>query len=53
MILVTGDEAIATRLAMFRSYDSFGLVGNSNVLSWLLGRVLATFADFLGRHKSQ
>lgn len=45
------DEAIATRLAMFRYYDSFGLVGNSNVLGWLLGRTPATFADFLGRHK--
>lgn len=57
MILVTGaggkagDEAIATRLAIFRYHDSFGLVGNANVLGWLLGRAPATFADFLARHK--
>lgn len=57
MILVTGaggkagGEAIATRLAIFRYHDSFGLVGNANVLGWLLGRAPATFADFLARHK--
>ena len=44
---------MVTLLAMFRYYDSFGLVGNSNVLGWLLGQAPATFADFLGRHKSQ
>ena len=45
------DDAMATLLAMFRYYDSFGLVGNANVLGWLLGRAPATFADFLTRHK--
>ncbi|MBI3957454.1 MAG: NmrA family NAD(P)-binding protein, partial [Chloroflexi bacterium] len=44
-----GDEAIKTVLAMFRYYDSFGLVGNPNVLGWLLGRRPATFAKFLAR----
>ncbi|HRJ43921.1 MAG: NmrA family NAD(P)-binding protein [Caldilineaceae bacterium] len=41
-----GEEAIATLLAMFRYYDRHGLVGNPNVLGWLLGRPPTSFADF-------
>ena len=41
-----GDEAIKTLLAMFRYYDRHGLVGNPNVLGWLLGRAPTSFADF-------
>lgn len=44
-----GDEAIATLLAMFRYYDRHGLVGNPNVLGWLLGRAPTTFTEFVGR----
>jgi len=43
------DEAIGTLLAMFRYYDRHGLVGNSNVLGWLLGRRPATLGEFLAR----
>ena len=42
-----GDEAITTLLAMFRYYDRHGLIGNPNVLGWLLGRKPTTFADFV------
>lgn len=43
------EDAIRALLAMFRYYDRHGLVGNPNVLGWLLGRTPATFADFLTR----
>lgn len=42
-----GDEAIEILLAMFRYYDRHGLVGNPNVLGWLLGRKPATFTEFV------
>jgi NAD(P)H dehydrogenase (quinone) len=35
-----------TLAAMFRSYAANGLVGNANVLGWLLGRQPATLAQF-------
>lgn len=44
-----GEEAIRTLLAMFRYYDRHGLVGNPNVLGWLLGRAPTTFAEFVSR----
>ena len=44
-----GDEAIETLLAMFRYYDRHGLVGNPNVLGWLLGRAPTTFTEFVSR----
>lgn len=44
-----GDEAIRALMAMFRYYDRYGLVGNPNVLGWLLGRAPTTFADFVSR----
>lgn len=44
-----GEEAIETLLAMFRYYDRYGLVGNPNVLGWLLGRVPTTFTEFVSR----
>ncbi len=44
-----GDEAIGTLLAMFRYYDRHGLVGNPNVLGWLLGRAPTTFTEFVRR----
>jgi NAD(P)H dehydrogenase (quinone) len=36
-------------LGMFRYYDRYGFSGNSKVLSWLLGREPATFAEFVDR----
>ncbi len=39
----------ATLVAMFRYYAAYGLVGNSNMLAWLLGRRPTSLAAFLGR----
>jgi NAD(P)H dehydrogenase (quinone) len=41
-----GDYQRETLAAMFRSYAADGLVGNANVLTWLLGRSPATLAAF-------
>ena len=35
--------------AMFRYYDRYGLIGNGNVLGWLLGRRPTSFAQFVTR----
>jgi len=43
------DYAIETLLKMFRYYDSFGLCGNPNILTWLLRRPATTFAAFVAR----
>jgi uncharacterized protein YbjT (DUF2867 family) len=42
-------ERIETMRLMNVHYDSHGLVGNPNVLAWLLGRPPGTFADFVRR----
>jgi uncharacterized protein YbjT (DUF2867 family) len=42
-----GDYAIQTLRQMFRYYAAYGLVGNANVLRWLLGRAPTTLAEFL------
>jgi hypothetical protein len=34
---------------MFEHYDHAGLVGNANVLEWLLGRKPTSFLDFARR----
>jgi NAD(P)H dehydrogenase (quinone) len=41
-----GDYQRQTLAAMFRSYAAHGLVGNANVLSWLLGVSPITLAEF-------
>jgi NAD(P)H dehydrogenase (quinone) len=41
-----GDYQRETLAAMFRSYAADGLVGNANVLTWLLGRSPTTLAAF-------
>jgi NAD(P)H dehydrogenase (quinone) len=41
-----GDYQRETLAAMFRSYAANGLVGNANVLGWLLGRRPTTLAKF-------
>ena len=42
-------ESIRSLSAMFRYYDSHGLVGNGNVLGWLLGRRPTSFKQFAAR----
>jgi len=42
-------ERIQTMLAMNAHYDGHGLMGNSNVLRWLLGRQPGDFAAFVKR----
>jgi uncharacterized protein YbjT (DUF2867 family) len=42
-----GDYQRETLAAMFRSYAASGLVGNANVLGWLLGRPPATLGKFV------
>ena len=44
-----GEHECNTLVAMFRYYAGHGLIGNSNVLSWLLGRAPHNVAHFLGR----
>jgi len=54
--LVSGAEAsglggyrIDTLVKMFKYYDQFGFWGNGRVLTWLLGRQPASFAEFVRR----
>jgi len=42
-----GEYGIATLLAMFDYYERHGLVGNPNVLEWLLRRPATTFQSFV------
>ena len=44
-----GNFQIKTLIKMFRYYDRYGLEGNPNVLSWLLGRSPTSFAEFIRR----
>lgn len=44
-----GAYAVETLLAMFKYYDRYGLVGNSHVLEWLLGRPPTRFEDFIAQ----
>ena len=43
-------HVVETRASMFAHYDHQGLVGNANVLRWLLGRAPTTFEGFLRRY---
>lgn len=43
------DRARETLIRMFDYYSAHGLVGNPNVLGWLLGRAPATLAAFAAR----
>ena len=40
---------IKTMVAMNRHYDVHGLIGNPNVLGWILGRTPRTFEEFVKR----
>lgn len=43
------DYAVATLLNMFIYYERYGLVGNPNVLGWLLGRAPTALTAFVQR----
>jgi len=45
-----GEYQRATLKAMFAYYAAYGLEGNPNVLTWLLGRPPTTIVDFVRRH---
>jgi len=47
-----GDYQIETLLAMFTYYERYGLVGNSKVLEWILGRPAVGFEAFVERFAS-
>jgi uncharacterized protein YbjT (DUF2867 family) len=42
-------ERIETMVRMNAHYDGHGLIGNANVLRWLIGRPPTTFRDFVRR----
>jgi NAD(P)H dehydrogenase (quinone) len=44
-----GDYQVETLSKMFRYYESQGFEGNSNVLSWILGRPATCFVDYVRR----
>ena len=44
-----GDYAVETLIKMFTYYEKFGLIGNPNVLGWLLGRSPTVLATFIQR----
>ncbi|MDO9131241.1 MAG: hypothetical protein Q7U34_15375, partial [Anaerolineales bacterium] len=44
-----GDYQVLTLIKMFRYYESYGFMGNSNALSCLLRRQPTSFADFVKR----
>jgi hypothetical protein len=46
------DATIQTLKAMFQYYACYGLVGNPNVLCWLLGRPATPLPDFVQRQFS-
>ena len=43
------DYTIDGMLRLFGHYDRYGITGNPNVLSWLLGRAPTSFADYVKR----
>lgn len=43
------DSRLENLRIMNAHYDRHGLIGNSNILSWILGRKPATFADYVAR----
>jgi len=45
-----GERERAALIAMFRYYAEYGLIGNPNTLTWLLGRAPTSLPAFLGRN---
>jgi uncharacterized protein YbjT (DUF2867 family) len=48
----TNDAQRITLLKMFEYYERHGLIGNPNILNYLLNRPAAMFKDFVERHVS-
>ncbi|SDW08819.1 SDR family oxidoreductase [Paenibacillus sp. CF384] len=44
-----GDYQVNTIVKMFQHYNAHGSIGNSNVLSWILGRKPNNFSSFIHR----
>jgi uncharacterized protein YbjT (DUF2867 family) len=44
-----GDYQLATLIRMFQYYERYGLIGNPNMLRWLLGREPTTLVTFARR----
>jgi uncharacterized protein YbjT (DUF2867 family) len=49
----TGEYAAESLIKMFNYYDKWGLVGNPNVLTWLLDREPTSLAAFIERTSKQ
>jgi uncharacterized protein YbjT (DUF2867 family) len=47
--LGAGDYQVSTLLKMFQHYNEHGFTGNSNVLTWILGRKPNDFSSFILR----
>ncbi|NQX64209.1 SDR family oxidoreductase [Paenibacillus qinlingensis] len=47
--LELGDYQVNTRVKMFQHYNEHGSIGNSNVLTWILGRKPNDFSSFIFR----
>jgi uncharacterized protein YbjT (DUF2867 family) len=43
------DDRVAQMVAMNRHYDAHGMLGNPNVLRWLLGRNPTSYAEYVAR----
>jgi uncharacterized protein YbjT (DUF2867 family) len=43
------EDRIAQMSAMNEHYNQYGFKGNSNILTWLLGRTPTSFSDYVGR----
>ena len=52
-ILISGAGIPASRIENIvrtnKHYDAYGLIGNSNILRWILGRPPTNFAEFMKR----
>jgi uncharacterized protein YbjT (DUF2867 family) len=47
------EDKIANAIAMNEHYDAHGFLGNGNVLRWILGRPLTTYAEYAARRWAQ
>lgn len=48
-----GDFQVGSLVKMFEYYQEYGFEGNSNVLTWLLGRSPGTLQEFVSRSKEE
>jgi hypothetical protein len=47
------EDKIESAIAMNKHYDAHGFLGNGNVLRWILGRPLTTYAAYAARRWAQ